>query len=102
MGTAYLSDPVLLALDAEQIPTAFIVLPDAEQRWRGRLFMALYWLTHHPAFSWAHALITSEPEQSEWRKMVTDADDDDLILARFRAANAEVAIEQGADLGATM
>ncbi len=57
---ALLSDPLLHRIP-EEWPQAFLHLPWAEQRWRGRVFLVVYVLTGGQAFAWSVAL-SRDPE----------------------------------------
>jgi hypothetical protein len=101
MGDAWQTDPILkTTLDVDAIPAAFLALPDDEQMWRGRLFLAVYWMSHSMAYSWSAALTNTEPYLSDWRAIILDAPDE-LLVTRFRAAQAEIAVETGAGIGPT-
>ena len=49
------SDPIVALLPAER-PWAFDLLPFEEQKWRARVFLAVWVNTNSPIFAWAMAL----------------------------------------------
>lgn len=100
VGTAFTSDPVLKAIDPEIMPLAYQRLPDDEQMWRGRLFMAIYWMSHDLPYSWSGAMVTDPEFLGDWRTIIEQTPDE-LLLARYRAAGAEIAVETGQGLGPT-
>ena len=88
MGTAYRTDPLLRVIDPEEMPYSFLALTDEEQRWRGRLFIAVFWMSHHKAYSWTAALSAEPVVATEWRQVIEHTPDS-VLLDRWRAATVE-------------
>ena len=63
---AYTDDPVLRLLP--EPPASFLVLPDEEQRWRGRLFIAMYGAGYPIDYAWWFVLWTNNAEWEAWAK----------------------------------
>jgi hypothetical protein len=79
---------LLRTIDPEEIPAAFVALPDEEQRWRGRLYLMVWWASRDKPYSWDAALIQDPAYEHEWRAIVQETPDE-LLLARVQAAQAE-------------
>lgn len=86
MGTAYQTDPLLRLIPTDGIPASFTILSDAEQRWRGRMFLATWVLTGHEAYSWGIAL-ADDPDGSS--KATMAGVDDGALMAGLRGAETE-------------
>lgn len=85
MGTLYRTDPVLRLIDHESMPDSFRLLPDEEQRWRGRFFLMARAVSGSTAYAWAMALADGEPHNTD-AKATVDGIPDDRLLAGMRAA----------------
>lgn len=86
MGTLYTTDPLLRLIPTEGIPAGFTGLPDSEQAWRGRMYLATWVLTHNETYSWAIAL--SDDPDGESKAMMADIPDGNL-MAGLRGAEVE-------------
>lgn len=86
MGSIYTSDPLLRLIPTEGIPEGFLRLPDVEQMWRGRMFLASWVLSQNETYSWAMAL-APDPDGESKRTMagVTDG----ALLAGLRGSETE-------------
>ena len=76
------SDPMLALLPAER-PWAFDRLPFDEQRWRARMFFAVWINTGGIAFAWAQAL-RNDPDDTEVKAWVLRNLTDEVILEGLR------------------
>jgi hypothetical protein len=90
VGDAYLTDPVLRFIDPEGMPASFVALPNDEQIWRGRLFMAVWWLVRFEPLAWTMAL---EDEDGTDRRQWMLGTPDEVFISRWRAAQAEKATD---------
>jgi hypothetical protein len=97
VGSAYRSDPVLRLIEPDELLPGFLALPDAEQCWRGRLYLAALWSTHHVPFAWWIALCADEDATHGYRALI-EATPDALLVARTRALRAELALVTGRGL----
>jgi hypothetical protein len=71
-------DPMLALLPAER-PWAFDLLPFEEQKWRARVFLAVWIQTDGMMFSWAQAL-TKDPDDAAIKAWVLKNLTDEVIL----------------------
>jgi hypothetical protein len=97
MGSAVWTDPVLQLIRADELPEIFLLLPDDEQRWRGRLFLAVLWASHSVAFSWWTAFGDDAETTTELRPIMEETPDE-LFIARAHGLRAELAVETGVGL----
>lgn len=81
MGTLYQTDPMLRLIPADEMPAAFVSLPDKEQRWRGRLFLMTYSMHGHLAHAWFVALADDEVHTREMKALVKSTPDDRIMAA---------------------
>ena len=83
-------DPILALLPAEH-PWAFDLLPFEEQKWRARVFLALWIQTDSPVFAWATALQKTDDDAGvkAWvLGVLTDAKIIDGLQSRQGAPSA--------------
>jgi hypothetical protein len=88
---------VLRLIEPSELVASFVELPDEEQAWRGRLFLAMLWLTHDIPMSWWYALADEASLPSDYRAMMT-AFPDELIVTRVHGLRAGQALETGVGL----
>jgi hypothetical protein len=75
-------DPMLALLPAER-PWAFDLLPFEEQKWRARVFFAVWINTGGMMFAWAQAL-RHRPDDAEVKAWVLRNLTDEVILEGLR------------------
>lgn len=83
------SDPLLRLLPSEP-PASFTNMPDDEQRWRGKAFLALWGMGAPEHFCWGIALQTIDPDQAGFRADIEAIPDDMIrqeVIARIAAIN---------------
>ena len=76
-------DPILALLPAER-PWAFDLLPFEEQKWRARVFLAVWVNTNSPIFAWAMAL-RNGADDAEVKAWVLGVLTDEVILDGLRS-----------------
>ena len=79
-------DPMLALLPAER-PWAFDALPFEEQKWRARVFLAVWVNTNSPIFAWAMAL-RNGADDAEVKAWVLRNMTDEVILEGLRVGGA--------------
>ena len=70
-----------LSLLPDELPFTFTELPAEERAWRGRLFLMVWILYGHKAYSWWVALASDRDWESNMRQVVSEASDDFLAEA---------------------
>ena len=83
MGTLYKTDPLLRLIPEEEMPGSFVGLSDAEQRWRGRLYLMMFSMSGHAPHAWFVAL-SREPDHTKDMKALVAATPDEKIIAALR------------------
>jgi hypothetical protein len=71
----------VLALLPDELPFTFQSLPPAEQAWRGRLFLMVWILYGHQAYSWSMALASGHEWEADMRRTVAETSDEYLAEA---------------------
>jgi len=80
-------DPILALLPPEP-PWAFQLLPREEQRWRARVFLAVWINTGGMMFAWAQAL-RKGPDDAEVKAWVLKNMTDEVILDGLESLQSE-------------
>jgi hypothetical protein len=75
----------ILRLLPSELPMTFQQLTPAEQAWRARVFLMVWILYGHEAYSWSMALAFDEAYEAETRKALLDVNDQ-LIIEGFGVA----------------
>lgn len=69
----------VLSLLPDEVPLTFHSLPPAEQDWRGRLFLMVWILFGHEAYSWSMALAADPEWDAQMRQVVAETPDEYLF-----------------------